>query len=78
MQIDPNPPGLICRRTFPINDGRWVLQEEWDISVPGCPMIQNPWLNSSLNAPQNIFIRQLEMSAEEYAAYARNQSSRRP
>ena len=57
--IDRNPPGLRSRRTFPINEGRWVLQEEWDISVPGCPMIKNPW-QSPLQDHGNLYIRQVE------------------
>lgn len=71
MKIDPNPPGLLSRRTFPIDRGRWVMQEEWDISVPGCPMIRSPW-HSQLGMEGNKFIRQVEMTAEEHSAYQQN------
>lgn len=62
-----NPPGLIHRRTFPIDRGRWVMEEKWDISVPGCPMIRSPWQPPPLHQG-NIYIRQVEMTAEEHAA----------
>lgn len=64
MKIDPNPPGLIRRRFFPIDRGRWVMQEEWNIDTPGCPMIRSPWTLRFDDDP--LYIRQVEMTAEEY------------
>lgn len=69
--IERDPPGLLSRRTFPIDGGRWMLEEEWDISVPGCPMIKNPW-NPPMMWTGTKFIRRLEMTAEEHAAYETN------
>lgn len=65
MKIDPNPPGLLKRRFFPIDRGRWVMEEEWNLDVPGCPMIRSPWLPGPFNTGP-VFIRQVEMTAEEY------------
>jgi hypothetical protein len=66
MMIDDHPPGLISRRAFPTNEGRVVVEEHWDISVPGCPMIRSPWYMPS--APGNEFIRQVIMTEAEYQA----------
>jgi len=60
---EKNEPGLIYRRTFPIDQGRWVLEEKWDMRIPGCPYIKSPW-HSQFDG--DVFIRQLEMTAEEY------------
>lgn len=57
------PNGLIYRRAQPDGNGRVVLEELWDIDVPGCPMIRNPW---SPQLPGHIFIRRLIMSDREY------------
>lgn len=65
MEINPNPPGLLGRRFFPIDHGRWVMEEKWNIDTPGCPMIRSPWLVGPFNDGP-IFIRQVEMTAEEY------------
>lgn len=65
MKIDDNPPGLISRRFFPIDRGRWVMQEEWNIDTPGCPMIRNPW-QAQLADTGPLYIRQVEMTAEKY------------
>lgn len=66
MEIDKNPPGLISRRMFPIDQGRVVMEEHWDINVPGCPMIRNPW-NPLVSDASNC-IRQVVMTREEYDA----------
>lgn len=43
------------------------MEETWNIDVPECPMIRSPWLPGPFsNGP--IFIRQVEMTAEGYAA----------
>ncbi len=65
--IGHSPPGLIYRRTFPVGDGRWILEEKWDIRVPGCPMIKSPW-HSPFEG--DVFIRQVEMTAKEHDAYS--------
>lgn len=66
MKIADFPPGLISRRAFPIDQGRVVVEEHWDISVPGCPLIRSPW-HGPLNQPlANKYIRQITMTAEEY------------
>lgn len=41
------------------------MEEKWNIDVPGCPMIRSPWHPPLDDGP--IFIRQLEMTEEEYA-----------
>lgn len=71
MKIDPNPPGLLSRHTFQIDGGRWIMQEEWDISAPGCPMIRSPW-HSPLGQEGNSFIRQVEMTDAEHEEYQRS------
>jgi hypothetical protein len=58
-------PGLIYRRAFPIDLGRIVVEEQWDISGPGCPMIKSPWLGNFDEGP--IFTRQVIMTESEYA-----------
>lgn len=63
--IEKNPPGLLSRRTFPIDQGRWVMHEEWDITVPGCPMIRNPW-GPTLGEDVKHIVRQVVMTAEEH------------
>jgi hypothetical protein len=65
VDIDKSPPGLLSRRFFPIDRGRWVMEEKWNIDVPGCPLIRSPWLPGPFNDGP-IFIRQVEMTAEEY------------
>lgn len=67
MEIDRNPPGLISRRAFRIPDNRWAVDEHWDISVPGCPMIRNPWL-PHIGMEGNHYIRQIIMTDAEYNA----------
>lgn len=70
MEISAHPPGLLSRRFFPIDQGRWVMEEKWNIDVPGCPLIRSPWLLGPFNDGP-IFIRQVEMTAAEYEAAAR-------
>ena len=73
MKIDLNPPGLLSRRTFKIDGDRWVMREEWDISIPGCPMIRSPF-HSQLGLVGNKFIRQVIMTAQEHAEYQAEKS----
>jgi hypothetical protein len=58
-------PGLIKRFFWPALDGSYVMQEEWDIDVPGCPMVRSPWHK---NPPDgSIFVRLVTLTAAEYA-----------
>lgn len=71
--INPSPPGLLRTRTFPIDAGRWVLEETWDISTPGCPMIRSPW-HGGLGMDGNLFVRQVVMTSAEHAEYQRQKT----
>jgi hypothetical protein len=62
------PPGLTRRRMFPIDRGRVVVEEHWDLNVPGCPMIHSPWVNNPLKAPDGKYVRQIEMTKEQFDA----------
>lgn len=66
MQIDDRPPGLLSRRMFPVDMGRVVVEEEWDVSAPGCPLIRNPWSQAPLEGHR--YFRQVKMTREEYEA----------
>jgi hypothetical protein len=66
MKIDPKPPGLISRWMFPIHAGNVIVEEVWDIRVPGCPLIANPWAINPLEALGGIVKRQREMSMAEF------------
>ncbi len=62
------PPGLIRRFAFPIEDGERVcIEEHRDLSVPGSPMIRSPWVLPSSYAAGDKHVRQVIMSAAEYA-----------
>lgn len=63
MNIADQPPGLISRRAFPTDGGRIVIEEHWDISVAGCPMIRSPWHPQLLG---NEFIRRVTMTESEF------------
>ena len=65
MSIPDRPPGLMSRRMFPIDRGRVVVEERWNIDTPGCPLIRNPWARNSLQ-PGPLVVRQLEMTAEDF------------
>lgn len=69
MKIDDFPPGLISRRAFPIDMGRIVVEETWDIDVPGCLMIRSPWHPPPLQSG-SMFVRQVVMTEREYEASA--------
>lgn len=60
------PPGLIKRRMFPIDRGRVVVEEHWDVDVPGCPMIRNPWVNPLEVIGGSKIVRQVEMTRLDY------------
>lgn len=57
---------LIYRRVFPINQGRVVIEEKWDLTHPDSPWIRNPWspYQGPLESPQ---YRQVVMTQEEFA-----------
>ena len=42
MRIDPFPPGLVNRYVYSRRDRTVVIDETWDVSVSGCPMIPIP------------------------------------
>jgi hypothetical protein len=51
---------------FPINNGRVVVQEEWNIDIPGCPLVRSPFLGNDFGERQSRYIRQIEMTELEY------------
>ena len=61
--IPDKPAGLIYRRSFPIDTGRIVVEEKWDLDAPGCPMIRNPW---GPTFPDRYAFRQVVMTDREY------------
>lgn len=65
--MEDAPPGLLSRRMFRVDRGRVVVQEEWKIDEPGCPMIQNLWINPMQLAQGSRYIRQVEMTDDEFA-----------
>jgi hypothetical protein len=65
MDIPDRPPGLLSRRAFYVDRDRVVVEERWDIAVPGCPMIRNPWLQP-MQVSGSLYVRQVEMTADEY------------
>lgn len=66
MDIATHPPGLIKRWMFPIHGGNVIVEEVWDIRVPGCPLIKNPWTLNSLETAGGIIKRQRQMTEEEF------------
>ena len=65
MEINQRPPGLISRRMFRIDDGTIVVQEDWNIDVPRCPMIRSPFHGQPGNSGP-LYIRLIEMTDAEY------------
>lgn len=64
MEIDPKPPGLLSRRMR--RDGeRVVVEEEWNIDTPGCPLIRNPWASPSCQSAPFV-LRRIEMTEQEF------------
>ncbi len=56
---------LIYRRVFPIDQGRVVVEEKWDLTHPDCPFIRNPW--DEFQGPLgNRGYRQITMTAREF------------
>ena len=65
MPIADRPPGLLSRRAFCVDRDRVVVEERWDIDVPGCQMVRNPWL-PSMQISGSLYVRQVEMTTDEY------------
>lgn len=65
--MQDRPPGLVRRRMFRIDQGRVVVEEEWNTKEPGCPLIQNPWISNPLVSPTGRYVRQVEMTEAEFA-----------
>lgn len=68
-------PGLLKAYIVHRDDSQVVVNEEWDISVPGCPMIRNTWAQQLGLAVQtgNHYIRQMVLTpreAEEYFGHS--------
>jgi len=57
--------GLISRHVFPIDQGRVVVDERWDLDVPGCPIVRPPF-GTLQSGPH--FVRQIVMTPREYNA----------
>jgi hypothetical protein len=64
-------PGLLKVYVVHRDDSQVVVNEEWDIRVPGCPMIRNPWAQQlGWAIPSgNHYIRQLTLTPEEAKEY---------
>lgn len=58
---------LIYRRMFPIDQGRVVIEEKWDLTHPECPFVRSPWSpwQGPLQSPQ---VRQIILTEEQFAA----------
>lgn len=64
--MQDRPPGLVSRRMFQIGLGRVVVEERWKIDEPGCPMICRPLINPMQLAQGPRYVRQVEMTDEEF------------
>jgi hypothetical protein len=64
VEIRDRPPGLMSRIAFD-SGNKVVVDETWNIDVPGCPMIRNPW--ATISQPGNIYVRRMELTPEEYS-----------
>jgi hypothetical protein len=58
---------LIYRRVFPIDQGRVVVEEKWDLEHPDCPFIRNPWADYQGTLGNRAY-RQLTMTKQEFSA----------
>lgn len=65
--MNPRPPGLMSREAFHIGTDVVIVDETWNIDVPGCPMIRNPWTASSQQVG-SIFVRRLKMTENEFSS----------
>lgn len=65
MGIAHHPPGLTNRYVYSRRDRVVVVDETWDVSVSGCPMIPVPWgQHRTLVWP--LWARRVEMTQEEF------------
>lgn len=58
---------LIYRRVVPIDQGKVLVEEKWDLTHPDCPFIRNPW-DDFVGPFGNRAYRQVVMTKEEYEA----------
>ncbi len=65
MRIDPFPKGLVNRYVYSRWDRTVVVDETWDVSVSGCPMVPVPWAEMPPTWP--LWVRRVEMTQEQYA-----------
>ena len=65
MRISDRPPGLLARRVFSGDQDRVVIEENWDLNVPGCPMIRNPWL-APMQTRGARYVRHVEMTERQF------------
>ena len=74
MELLPNrgnPPGLLKTYIVHRDENQVIVNEEWDISVPGCPVIRNPWMTQGLSAPTtNHYIWQRVLTPEEFERWS--------
>lgn len=66
LRIDPFPPGLVNRYVYSRRDRAVVVDETWDLSVSGCPMISVPW-GEVANTVWPYWVRRVEMTQAEFA-----------
>ena len=66
MEIDKNPPGLVSRKIVAQNSNSVTIEELWDMSVPGCPYVKNPWNPPPFEVKE--FYRRVKMTKDEYDA----------
>lgn len=64
VRIDPFPPGLVNRYVYSRRDRVVVMEETWDVSTPGCPMVPVPFGQSAQVWP--YWARRVEMTQEEF------------
>lgn len=58
---------LLSRRAFKIDQGRWCIEERWDIERPDCPFVAFQGLNNL--PPENPYIVQRILSEAEYQQF---------
>lgn len=66
MENTPKPPGLLSRKIVAQDSSSVTIEEIWDMSVPGCPYIKNPWNPPPIEVKE--FYRRVEMTKDEYEA----------
>lgn len=61
---DPAP-GLIERKAFSLPNHLVVVEEKWNIAVPGCPMILNPFVLQARRGWSH-WTRRLRLTQDEF------------